>query len=121
MALTLWINSTSGERLDDRQMRDLRHRARALYAVNSHIFEDELDALTALGVVSSVSIGCGPIGPPAPRCGAAPSEHRLFERSESAPRRRRINSAGEAAKPVQIMRLLPTAGRWRRARGGVAP
>ena len=55
MALTLWINSTSGERLDDRQLRDLRHRARALYAVNSHIFEDELDALTALGVVSSVS------------------------------------------------------------------
>jgi hypothetical protein len=55
MALTLWINSTSGERLDDRQMRDLRHRARALYAVNSHIFEDELDALTALGVVSTVS------------------------------------------------------------------
>src|SRR5262245_35509756 len=55
MALTLWINSTSGERLDDRQMRDLRHRARALYAVNTHIFEDELDALTALGVVSTVS------------------------------------------------------------------
>jgi hypothetical protein len=57
MALTLWINSTSGERLDERQLRDLRHRARALYAVNTHIFEDELDALTALGVVSAVSAG----------------------------------------------------------------
>jgi hypothetical protein len=111
MALTLWINSTSGERLDDRQMRDLRHRARALYAVNSHIFEDELDALTALGVVSSVSAGGAPMGPPAPQCGAAPSEHRLFERSESAPRRRRINSAGEPPQPIQIMDYYrPPAG-----------
>ena len=90
MALTLWINSTSGERLDDRQMRDLRHRARALYAVNSHIFEDELDALTALGVVSSVSAGSEPIWPPAPQCGAGPSEHRLFERQ-------RVGAAGSEA------------------------
>ena len=115
MALTLWINSTSGERLDDRQMRDLRHRARALYAVNSHIFEDELDALTALGVVSAVAAGCGPIGPPAPHCGAVPSEHRLFERSEAAPKRRRINSPGEPAKPVQIMH------HYRPATGGDEP
>ena len=55
MARTLWIDSTSGERLDDRQLGELRSRARALYAVNTHIFEDELDALTALGVVSAFS------------------------------------------------------------------
>jgi hypothetical protein len=51
MELTHWINA-SGERLDHTQMRELRGRAGALYAMNSHIFEDELDALTALGVVS---------------------------------------------------------------------
>jgi hypothetical protein len=55
MALTLWIDSSSGERLDHGRLRELRCRARALYAVNSHIFEDEHDALTALGVVPFLS------------------------------------------------------------------
>jgi hypothetical protein len=51
MALTLWIDASSGERLDHTRLRELRCRARALYAVNVHIFEDEHDALTALGIV----------------------------------------------------------------------
>ena len=34
----------------------------------------------------------GSVGPPAPQSGAGPSEHRLSERSESAPGRRRIDS-----------------------------
>jgi hypothetical protein len=51
MALTLWIDSSSGERLDYTRLRDLRCRARALCAVNVHIFEDEHDALAALDVV----------------------------------------------------------------------
>jgi hypothetical protein len=55
MAMTLWVDSSSGERLDHGRLCEWRRRARALYAVNSHIFEDELDALTALGVVPFVS------------------------------------------------------------------
>ena len=86
MARTLWIDSTSGAHLDDRQMGELRSRARALYAVNTHIFEDELDALTALGAVSMVS---GTLGPSGPR------------RSESAPTKRHLEST-EAPQPVQI-------------------
>ena len=34
----------------------------------------------------------GPTGPLAPQCGGVPTEHRLSERSESAPKRRRIDS-----------------------------
>ena len=89
MARTLWIDSTSGAHLDDRQMGELRSRARALYAVNTHIFEDELDALTALGAVSLVSVTVGP------------TEHRSSERIKSAPTRRRLEST-EAPQPVQI-------------------
>jgi hypothetical protein len=50
MALTMWTNSTTGERLDGRQLTELRERAHRLYEANTHIFEDELDALSALGV-----------------------------------------------------------------------
>jgi hypothetical protein len=59
MALTLWMNANSGELLDDVEMRALRIRARALYAMNGHIFEDELDALNALGAVSSLQASAG--------------------------------------------------------------
>jgi hypothetical protein len=55
MALTMWIDSSSGERIDRRRLRELLRRARALYAVNAHIFEDERDALAALGVLPLVS------------------------------------------------------------------
>jgi hypothetical protein len=51
----MWVDSSSGERLDHSRLGELRRRARVLYAVNSHIFEDEYDALTALGVVPFLS------------------------------------------------------------------
>jgi hypothetical protein len=52
MALTMWTDSTTGERFDARQLKELRERAHRLYEANTHIFEDELDALSALGVRS---------------------------------------------------------------------
>jgi len=52
MALTMWTDSTTGKRLDGRQLSELRERAHRLYEANTHIFEDELDALAALGVQS---------------------------------------------------------------------
>jgi hypothetical protein len=39
--------------LDRRQLNGWQRRARRLYEVDSHIFEDELEALAALGVVST--------------------------------------------------------------------
>jgi hypothetical protein len=51
--LTLWVNELTGERLDRRQLNGWQRRARRLYEVDSHIFEDELEALAALGVVST--------------------------------------------------------------------
>jgi hypothetical protein len=50
-AMTRWINATTGRALDRRQLDAWRQRARALYRANSHIFEDEVDALSALGVI----------------------------------------------------------------------
>jgi hypothetical protein len=57
MALTLWTNEITGERLDRVQLDGWRRRARRLYEVNSHIFEDELEALGALGVVAASGPG----------------------------------------------------------------
>ena len=56
MALTMWTDSTTGKRLDGRQLSELRERAHRLYEANTHIFEDELDALAALGVQSLASV-----------------------------------------------------------------
>jgi len=52
MAQTMWTNSITGERLDRGEVHDLLARARRLYEANTHLFEDEYDALTALGVSS---------------------------------------------------------------------
>jgi hypothetical protein len=57
MALTLWTNEITGERLDRLQLDEWRRRARRLHEVNSHIFEDELEALAALGVVPASGPG----------------------------------------------------------------
>jgi hypothetical protein len=57
MALTLWTNEITGERLDRFQLDGWRRRARRLYGVNSHIFEDELEALVALSVVPATGRG----------------------------------------------------------------
>jgi hypothetical protein len=51
MALTHWINTMTGQRLDRAELDGMRVRARRLYEVNGHLFEDELEALAALGVV----------------------------------------------------------------------
>jgi hypothetical protein len=52
MALTGWTNSISGKRLDDAELGRLQEQAHRLYEANPHIFEDEREALGALGVVS---------------------------------------------------------------------
>jgi hypothetical protein len=57
MALTLWTNEITGQRLDRLQLDEWRRRARRLYEVNSHLFEDELEALAALGVVPASGPG----------------------------------------------------------------
>jgi len=54
MALTMWMNSITGQRLDGDQVHDRQGRAHRLYEANSRIFEDEFDALAALGLVSPV-------------------------------------------------------------------
>ena len=51
--LTLWTNTITGERLDRDALDELRGRAHRLFECNTAIFEDELDALHALGVVSA--------------------------------------------------------------------
>ena len=56
MTLTLWVNALTGERLTRTQLGVLQRRAREVYAANGHIFEDELDALSALGVVPLVEM-----------------------------------------------------------------
>ena len=49
MALTMWTNIITGQRLDDDELRQLRDRAHRLYEANTHIFEDEQEAFVALG------------------------------------------------------------------------
>ena len=55
MALTMWSNTITGERLDGSQLAQYQRHAHRLYEANQHIFEDELDALAALGVVPVLS------------------------------------------------------------------
>jgi hypothetical protein len=50
MALNMWINTITGHRLDDSELTRLRQHAHVLYEANVHIFEDEREALRALGV-----------------------------------------------------------------------
>jgi hypothetical protein len=49
--MTLWINTITGERLDRDALDDLRGKAHRAYEANPHIFEDEYEALRALGAV----------------------------------------------------------------------
>jgi hypothetical protein len=51
MPATLWMNVISGEQLDRSSLDAFRHKARRAYEANTHIFEDEHEALAALGVV----------------------------------------------------------------------
>ena len=54
MTPTMWSNDITGERLDADELARLRAKAHVLYEANVHIFEDELDALAALGAVPVV-------------------------------------------------------------------
>ena len=52
---TMWCNTLTGERLDRDQLQICKEQAHRLYEANRHIFEDELDALAALGVMPPMS------------------------------------------------------------------
>ena len=52
MATTQWVNMVTGERLDRAALADLRRRAHRAYEANTHLFEDEREALVALGVAT---------------------------------------------------------------------
>jgi hypothetical protein len=56
MARTLWINAYTGNRLDPSELADLRNKAHMVYAANGHLFEDEADALVALGAMPLFSL-----------------------------------------------------------------
>jgi hypothetical protein len=60
--MTLWVNTITGERLDRDALDDLRHKAHRTYEANSHIFEDEYEALTALGAVPLSRLNEGVLG-----------------------------------------------------------
>lgn len=49
--MTMWVNTISGELLSRDELDALKVRAHRAYEINSHIFEDEYEALTALGAV----------------------------------------------------------------------
>jgi hypothetical protein len=49
--MTLWMNTITGERLDRDALEVLRVKAHRAYEANSHIFEDEYEALIAFGAV----------------------------------------------------------------------
>ncbi len=47
--MTTWVNTITGERLDRVALNELQAKAHRFYEANTHIFEDELEALNALG------------------------------------------------------------------------
>jgi hypothetical protein len=55
-SLTLFVNTNTGERLDRLALDRLREKAHRLFDANTSIFEDELDALNALGIVSILNL-----------------------------------------------------------------
>jgi hypothetical protein len=54
---TILCDPDTGGVLDGARLAEFRQRAHRLYETNAHIFEDELDALTALGVVHTEDDG----------------------------------------------------------------
>jgi hypothetical protein len=64
LATVLPACELTGERLDRRQLDGWQRRARRLYEVSSHIFEDEVEALAALGVVSTAGPEAASIASP---------------------------------------------------------
>jgi hypothetical protein len=56
MAATGWTNEITGRCLDKDELRHLQDCAHRLYTANTHIFEDEREALSALGVVPAFEV-----------------------------------------------------------------
>ena len=54
---TYWENTITGKPLRAFELAALQCKAHLLYAANVHIFEDEADALTALGAVPLLRLG----------------------------------------------------------------
>ena len=51
MRATLWLNVITGEHLEHAALDAFRSKARRAYEANTHIFEDEFEALAAFGIV----------------------------------------------------------------------
>ena len=51
VVLSLWVDVVSGRRLGRCELRASQERAHRAYEANLHVFEDESDALRALGVM----------------------------------------------------------------------
>ena len=60
MATTQWVNLITGERLDRAALAELGRRAHRIYEANTHLFEDEREALTALGVATLAELDLAP-------------------------------------------------------------
>jgi hypothetical protein len=56
MTTTLWFDALHDRLLSRSELRELQLKARQLYQVNPHIFEDELEALRGLGVVPLLEV-----------------------------------------------------------------
>jgi hypothetical protein len=60
MATTQWVNMITGERLDRAALAELGRRAHRVYEANTHLFEDEREALAALGAVTLAELDLAP-------------------------------------------------------------
>ena len=54
--MTRWVNTITGERLDRVTLDAMLAKAHRFYEANTHIFEDELEALNALGAVRMLDL-----------------------------------------------------------------
>jgi hypothetical protein len=56
LARTRWTKVFRGDRLSHTAHEELRRKAHILYEANTHIFEDEREALVALGALPEVQL-----------------------------------------------------------------
>jgi hypothetical protein len=52
----MWVNAYTGNWIEQSELAELRTKAHVVYAANGHLFEDEADALVALGAVPLASL-----------------------------------------------------------------
>ena len=98
VTLTRWTNTNTGKRLSGMELEGMRKQAHRVYEVNSHIFEDELDALNALGVIPIVQGRSR--GPPVRLF--APSSGRLIEQKASSRARGLGAVATVSSRPAAV-------------------